>query len=650
MTSKNLLCLWTIGILIVLAGCGEKTPPPQQEMPLIPMQDFFRNPEKAGFKISPNGEYLSFLKPWKHRLNIYVQKIGQDQAIRITESTQRDILDYLWANDQRLIYLMDRNGDENYRAYAVNIDGSGLKDLTPFENVRVQIIDDLEDSPDEIMIGMNRRNPKIFDAYRLNINTGEMRMVGDNPGNISDWMTDNAGQLRVASATDGLHDTLLYRKTEADPFKAIVTTDFKDTLAPLYFTFDNQYLYVSSNLGRDKQAIYRYDIANGKLLDLLYDNPDVDVHTLIRSKHRKVITGVSFFTDKRHYHFFDEDRRHLQENLEKQLPGSEVVAGDGGTNLKSRDEARIIVRTYNDKSLGAYYLYHRLTGELKKLADVSPWLKGTELADMLPIHFQSRDGLTIHGYLTLPKGVKPKNLPVVINPHGGPWVRDHWGFNPEVQFLVNRGVAVLQMNFRGSTGYGKAFWQAGFKQWGRKMQDDITDGVQWLIQQGIADPKRVGIYGGSYGGYATLAGVTFTPDLYACGVDYVGPSNLFTLLASLPPYWGLELQKFYEMVGDPVKDKELLTAVSPLFHADRIKAPLFVAQGAHDPRVKKAESDQIVAALKKRGIAVLYMVKDNEGHGFSNEENRFDFYRAMEEFLGKHLGSKVEKRRELQTR
>ena len=650
MTIKNLLCLWTIGMLIVLAGCGEKTPPPRQEMPLIPMQDFFRNPEKAGFKISPDGQYLSFLMPWQHRLNIYVQKIGTDQAVRISQATQRDITDYLWAKNQRLVYLLDRNGDENFRAYAVNIDGSGLKDLTPFENVRVQIIDDLEDSPDEIMIGMNRRNPKIFDAYRLNINTGEMRMVGENPGNISDWMTDNAGQLRVASATDGLHDTLLYRKTEADPFKAIVTTDFKDTLAPLYFTFDNQYLYVSSNLGRDKQAIYRYDIANGKLLDLLYDNPDVDVNTLIRSKHRKVITGASFFTDKRHYHFFDEDRRHLQETLEKQLPGSEVVAGDGGANLESRDETRIIVRTYNDKSLGAYYLYHRLTGELKKLADVSPWLKATELADMLPIHFQSRDGLTIYGYLTLPKGVEPKNLPVVINPHCGPWARDHWGFNPEVQFLVNRGMAVLQMNFRGSTGYGKAFWQAGFKQWGRQMQDDITDGVQWLIQQGIADPKRVGIYGGSYGGYATLAGVTFTPDLYACGVDYVGPSNLFTLLASFPPYWGLEIQKFYEMVGDPVKDKELLTAVSPLFHADRIKAPLFVAQGAHDPRVKKAESDQIVAALKKRGIAVLYMVKDNEGHGFHNEENRFDFYRAMEAFFGKHLGSKVEKRRELQTR
>ncbi len=463
MTIKNLLCWWIAGLLIVMAGCGEKTPPPRKEVPLIPMQDFFRNPEKTGFKISPNGEYLSFLMPWQHRLNIYVQKIGQDQAIRITGATQRDITDYLWANDQRLLYLMDKNGDENYRAYGVNRDGSGYKELTPFENVRVGILEEREDIKDEILIGMNRRNPKIFDAYRLNIYTGELKMVGENPGNVSGWLADNAGQLRVAVATDGLNDTLLYRKTEADPFRAVVTTNFKDTLAPLFFTFDNQYLYVSSNLGRDKQAIYRYDLEKGQLSDLIYAHPEVDVEVLLRSKARRVITGVAFFTDKRHYYFFDKARRQMQDILQEQLPGYEVVAGDGGRNLRSKDETRVIVRTYSDKSLGAYYLYNQLTHELKKLAEVSPWIKESELADMQPIQYQSRDGLTLHGYLTLPRGVEPKNLPVVVNPHGGPWARDHWGFNPEVQFLANRGMAVLQMNFRGSTGYGKAFWQAGFK-------------------------------------------------------------------------------------------------------------------------------------------------------------------------------------------
>jgi dipeptidyl aminopeptidase/acylaminoacyl peptidase len=406
----------------------------------------------------------------------------------------------------------------------------------------------------------------------------------------------------------------------------------------LFFTFDNKYLYVASNIDRDKKAIYRYDIENGKHLDLIYERPGVDVSRLLWSKKRKVITGVSFVTDKRRYHFFDKRRKALQDKLESKLPGYEVAVAD-----MSKDETKVVVRTKSDRFRGAFFYYDRISGDCKKLADVSPWLNEEELAEMKPISYRSRDGLTIHGYLTLPNGVEPRNLPVLMNPHGGPWVRDTWGYNPEVQFLANRGLAVLQINFRGSTGYGRTFWQAGFKEWGRKMQNDITDGIQWLIQQGIADPKRVGIYGASYGGYAVLAGLAFTPDLYACGVDYVGVSNLFTFMETIPPYWEPLRQTVYEMIGDPVKDEAHLRASSPFFHADRIRAPLLVAQGANDPRVKKAESDQIVEALQKRGIEVTYMVKDNEGHGFQNEENRFDFYRAMEAFLSKHLGSRMER-------
>jgi dipeptidyl aminopeptidase/acylaminoacyl peptidase len=295
------------------------------------------------------------------------------------------------------------------------------------------------------------------------------------------------------------------------------------------------------------------------------------------------------------------------------------------------------VAAYSDRTQGKRYLFDLASGKLTFLAEVTPWLKEADLAEMKPVSYPALDGLTINGYLTLPRGKAPEKLPVVVNPHGGPWARDSWGFNSEAQFLANRGYAVFQPNFRGSTGYGRSFWEAGFKQWGRSMQDDVTDGVQWLIKQGIADPKRIAIYGGSYGGYATLAGVAFTPDLYAAAVDYVGVSNLFTFMQTIPPYWKPYLEMMHQMVGDPVADKDLLTETSPAFHVDRIRTPLFIAQGANDPRVNKAESDQVVEALKKRGVAVEYMVKDNEGHGFQNEENRLEFYGAMEAFLARHL-------------
>jgi dipeptidyl aminopeptidase/acylaminoacyl peptidase len=624
-----------IGLALILAACT-----PKEKMPrIIPMKDFFRNPETVSFQLSPDGQYLAFLKSWQTRLNVHVQKIGESEERRITSATERDIAAYFWASNSRIAYAQDKAGDENFRLYAVNIDGSDEKDLTPFEKVRVQLIDDLKDDDDHVLAAMNQRDPRFFDAYRINVLTGEMEMIAQNPGNIMGWQTDHDGKLRVATTSDGVNTSLLYRDSEKDDFQVLLTTSFKETLSPLFFTYDNKNLYVASNIGRDKAAIYEYDVKEKKQTTLLYENPDVDVENLLRSDKRKVVTGVVYYIDKRQYHFLDEERAKLQQDLESRLPGFEVaVAG------MSRDETKALVYAGSDRTLGAYYFYDRATSDFRKLADVGPWLVEAELAEMKPITYTSRDGLTIHGYLTLPQGLKPKKLPLVVNPHGGPWGRDVWGYNPEVQFLANRGYAVLQVNFRTSTGYGRKFWEAGFKQWGLKIQDDITDGVKWLIDQGIADPSRVGIYGGSFGGYATLAGLAFTPDLYACGVDYVGVSNLFTLIKTIPPYWEPMRQMFYEMMGDPEKDKELYEKVSPVFHADDIKVPVLVAQGANDPRVNKAESDQIVEALKKRGIEVVYMVKDNEGHGFRNEENRFDFYRAMEEFLGKHLGGRVETR------
>jgi dipeptidyl aminopeptidase/acylaminoacyl peptidase len=599
----------------------------------IPLRDFFKNPEKTGYQISPDGKYLSYLAPYENRLNIFIEDLQTGKTKRVTNATDRDLYNYFWKGNNTVLYVKDNGGDENFQLYASNINTGVPKNLTPFDSVRVGITDDLPEIDDYILIEMNKRNKEIFDVYRVNVNTGELTMVAENPGNVSGWVTDHEGKVRVATTTDGVNTALLYRETENDPFKEILKTNFKETLAPLFFTFDNQNIYAASNLGRDKAAIVKFDIKNGKEIEELYSNPEVDVENLNYSRKRQVLTSIPYTTWKRQVHFLDDRTKGVYEDLYSQLGTNyEVVIVD-----LTKDESKYLVRTYSDRSLGSFYLYDYETKNLKELADVSPWLNENDLAEMKPIQYTSRDGLTINGYLTLPKGVDPKNLPVVVNPHGGPWYRDVWTFNPEVQFLANRGFAVLQVNFRGSTGYGRKFWEESFKQWGLKMQDDVTDGVNWLIEQGIADPSRVAIYGGSYGGYTTLAGLAFTPDVYSAGVDYVGVSNLFTFMETIPPYWKPYLEMMYEMVGNPKTDSAQFIATSPVFHADKIKAPLFIAQGKNDPRVKKSESDQMIEAMKKRGIEVEYMVKDNEGHGFHNEENRFDFYETMEKFLKKHL-------------
>ena len=616
-------------LIIIFAGCNQM----ENKAPLIPMEDFFRNPEKSSFKISPDGNHIAYMKPWKSRMNVYVVDIKTDVEKRLTSSSERSIYGFLWLGNNRIGYVKDDGGDENMHFYAVDKDGSNEIDLTPFEDVKTTIIDDLEEDSEHVILGLNKRNQQIFDPYRVNVNTGKMEMIAENPGNISGWLTDHDGKLRIAVTSDGVNTSLLYRKSESDEFKSILTTDFKEGISPLFFTFDNKNIYVSSNRGRDKSAIYEFNIEQVQETKLIFEHEEVDVSSLMYSSKRKVLTGVNYTVAKTERVFFDDWRKNIQNKLEEKLPGYEV-----GITSFSKDEIKAVVVSYSDKSRGTYYIYDISEDKLTDLGKVSPWLNEDHMAQMKPVKYTSRDGLTIHGYLTLPKGSNGKNLPIVVNPHGGPWARDSWGYSSQVQFLANRGFGVFQMNFRGSTGYGREFWELSFKEWGKSMQDDITDGVKWLIDEGIADPKRIAIYGASYGGYATLAGLAFTPDLYACGVDYVGVSNIFTLLETLPPYWELGRQMMYEMIGNPETEKDILKAASPIFHVDSIKVPLFVAQGANDPRVKQAESDQIVEALRSRSVEVPYMLKEDEGHGFYNEENQFDFYRAMEKFLKKHIG------------
>jgi dipeptidyl aminopeptidase/acylaminoacyl peptidase len=604
----------------------------QDARPIIPLRDFFRNPQKTGYQLSPNGNFIGFLQPVGSRLNIFVQPKAGGESKQITAVEDRDIQNFLWKGNKFLVYLKDDGGDENFHLYVTQIDDIGQRDLTPFDGIRAEVIDDLEDHPTDMLVGLNKRNREIFDAYRLNVETGELKLVAENPGNIASWTADHDGNIRVATTTDGVNTSLLYRKTENDPWRSVLTTNFKESFSPQFFTFDNKALYGISNIGRDKVAVVEFDPELGRETEVLFERPDVDVSGLSFSKKRKVLTYAAYTTWREERHFFDPIAKETHDTLARNLPDYEIYIVSA-----NKEEDAFIVRTISDRSLGAFYLYDTSSGSLSKIADRNPWLKEADLAEMKPIEYAVRDGFVIHGYLTLPKGGSTKLLPIVVHPHGGPWHRDVWGFDPLVQFLANRGFGILQMNFRGSTGYGRRFWEAGFKEWGQRMQDDITDGVKWLIDRGVADRKRIAIYGGSYGGYAVLAGLTKTPDLFAAGVDFVGVSNIFTFLNTIPPYWKPYLDMMYEMVGHPEKDKALLQENSPALNADKIKAPLFVAQGAKDPRVNISESDQIVDALKKRGIDVEYMVKEDEGHGFKNEENRFAFYEAMEKFLEKHL-------------
>ena len=597
----------------------------------LPLRDFFRNPEQTAFRISPDGRYLSWLAPYERRLNVFVRPIGGATATRVTSETARDIGGYFWKGE-RIVFVKDFGGDENFHVVSVSLDGTQV-DLTPGDKVKADVVDMLEDDDGHLIVSHNRRDESVFDVFRIDIATGAATMLAQNPGNVTTWHTDHDGKLRAAGTSDGVNTSLLYREREDQDFTPILTTSFKEAVQPLFFTFDNRKLYVASNRGRDKAAIFEFDPAAAREGALLVESAEADIEALFHSRKRKVLTSARWVTSKVQRKFFDAHTEAMYRDIEARLPGYDVTL-----TSSNKDEDKFVVAAMSDRTPGKRYLYDSNARTLELLADIAPWLPEAQLSSMEPIVFEARDGLAIHGYLTLPQGRDPRNLPVVVNVHGGPWARDVWGFNPEVQFLANRGYAVLQVNFRGSTGYGRKFWEASFREWGRKMQDDLTDGVQWLIAQGVADPSRIAIYGGSYGGYATLAGLAFTPDLYACGVDYVGVSNLLTFMKSIPPYWKPFLAMLQEMVGDMEKDEAMLRAASPVFSADRIKSPLLIAQGAKDPRVVKSESDQMVDAMRKRGVEVEYLVKDNEGHGFRNEENRFEFYEAMERFLARHIG------------
>ncbi|GIV52162.1 MAG: peptidase [Candidatus Kapaibacterium sp.] len=611
-------------------------------MPLrcIPVEELFANPAIAQVSIAPDGRFLAWLAPRNGQLNIWLYDRTTGHGRFLTDLRDRSIHAFAWGNARTIVFARDTNGDENYQLYLLDVLSDEPPRLcTPPQGVRAEILSTLPLREDRILITHNGRQREVFDVYALDLTSGTLELVAENPGGVVEWIPDREGTIRIAVRTDGANRTLLYREHAHEPFRELLTTTFRTTLEPLRIAADGRRFYVLSNRGRDTAAIYLFDPDTLREEELIAASDTYDMQGLLYSYKHDQPTAAVYVSWRQEYVFLHLTWRLLWEQAAERLR-AQLSDVDVHVTSWSLDEEWFVLAALGDTQPAAYYLFSASTGELVELGRAMPHLDPTELSPMQPIQYRARDGMLIRGYLTLPREHR-KPLPLVVFPHGGPWTRDVWGFNPAVQLFANRGYGVLQMNYRGSTGYGRRFWEASFKQWGRAMQDDITDGIRWLCSNGVADPERIGIVGGSYGGYAVLAGLAFTPELYCCGVDIVGVSNLLTFRRTIPPYWKPLNQMLDEMIGSLETEEELLRAVSPVFHADRIEAPLLVFQGANDPRVNKAESDQIVEALRSRGVPVEYYVREDEGHGFVGEQNRVWMYRTIEQFLAKHLGGRI---------
>lgn len=620
--------------------------------PLLDREIFFGNPEIAFAALSPTGQYVAFARELDGILNVWVKGLDQpfEEAWPITNDRKRPVTAYFWSQDGKyLLFTQDKGGDENFRVYAVDpsaevAEGEVVppaRDLTPYDSVRAFIYAVPKQDPAHILVGLNDRDLRLHDVYRINIETGERELVRENNDNVSAWVADLGGQLRLAGriAPDGTNEVL--RVTD-DGLELVYSCSSMETCNPLRYHPDGEQVYMATNKGdRDLIELVLFNPATGEET-LVERDPEgqVDFGNAIFSQVDDSILATSYTGDRVRIYPHDETFAKDLEVLRKKL-----TRGDLFFRQPTSDDSIWIVKETLDIDSGPNYLYKRDTGEISLLYRPSPRIPTEHMAEMTAVRYTARDGLEIPAYLTVPKGVEAKNLPTILLPHGGPWARSSWGWAPIAQFLANRGYAVLQPNFRGSTGYGKRFLNLGNKQWGTgTMQHDLTDAVKYLVDTGVADPERVGIMGGSYGGYATLAGVAFTPDLYAAGVSIVGPSSIVTLLNSIPEYWEPVRAMFKVRVGDMDDPEELamLNRQSPLNSAADIKAPLMVIQGANDPRVKKSESDQIVVAMRDLGRKVEYIVAEDEGHGFANEINNLASYAAVERFLGSHLGGRYQ--------
>jgi dipeptidyl aminopeptidase/acylaminoacyl peptidase len=609
-------------------------------VPLVPREVLFGNPERMSPRISPDGTRLAWIAPDEGVLNVWVAPTGAalEEGAPVTHDRDRGIRSYFWAHDNRhLLYIQDKGGDENWRLYAVNLETGDLRDLTPFEDVQARVEEVDKHYPDEILIGLNRDNPELHDVYHVDLASGALEKVVENPGFVG-FLVDSKFQVRGALAPlpDG-GSAIMVRETPGDEWRTLLQVGQEDALTtyPLAFTLDGSAVWAVSSQGANTSRLVRIDCATGDT-DVLVEDPHYDVGGARLHPDTREPQLAVFLRDRTEYQVLDPEIAPDIEALQAVDPGDLTL-------LNEDDDDRTWLAAYmNDDGPIRYYAYDRASRSTTFLFEHQPALSHYTLATMEPFSFTARDGLEIHGYLTFPPGAGRSSLPTVVNVHGGPWVRDAWGYDGEAQWLANRGYLCVQVNYRSSTGYGKGFINAGDREWGAKMHDDVVDAVSWVVEQGYADPERVAIYGGSYGGYEALVGAAFTPGVFRCAVDIVGPSDLRTLIRSIPPYWAPMIAQFHTRVGNPDTEADFLWSRSPLSRVDDIRIPILVAQGANDPRVKQAEAEAIVGALTDKGIDHEYLLFPDEGHGFAKPENRLRFYAAAERFLARHLGGRFE--------
>jgi dipeptidyl aminopeptidase/acylaminoacyl peptidase len=627
---------------------------------LIPRSVLFGNPERTAPRISPDGRLLAWIAPLDGVLNVWVAPVGDSEAgvdwaaaRVVTADTDRGVRVFTWAHDGRhLLYLQDAGGDENWRLYDVDLESLERRDLTPFDKIHATIIGTSKRRPTEVLVGINADNPELHDVYRLDLDTGILVKEIENPG-YAGWLADEdlAVRCAIAPLPDGSFDVLV-RDADGDAgasanadadadadadWRKLLTVPAEDVTSfdVVSFSADGRSLLMISAAGTDTARLTRVDLATGDET-LLASDPEADVAGVVLHPDTQEPQIVLVLKDRMEYLVLDPSVADDLTAIRALHPGDPSISG------RDDADATWMIAFNVDAGSITYFTYDRAAKSGTLLFEARPELSGYTLAAMEPFSFAARDGLVIHGYLTFPPGADRASLPAVVDVHGGPQVRDTWGYNAEAQWFANRGYLCVQVNYRGSTGYGKAFIAAGDREWGGKMHDDLIDAVSHVVGQGWADPARVAIYGGSYGGYAALVGAAFTPDVFRCAVDIVGPSNLKTLLETIPPYWAPMIAQLYRRVGNPATDEEFLWSRSPLSRARDIRIPLLIAQGANDPRVKQAESEQIVAALKDAGIDYEYMLFPDEGHGFAKPENRIKFYTAAERFLARYLGGRFE--------